>query len=277
MLKRLLSQSSYWIINKDLTLELGIETSLLLTHLIDCADMLNQPFYQQKEKIKETTGISERQWRKSMKILQDRNILTVVKRGNPAKNYYTIVEETIVDIINSALTSEAQMSLTSEAQMSPSSDAQMSLTKKVIKTNNQKKKKSQGVEGETTPEGLSVTSSTPDSKRRKGGFDKMMEIYPENKQKDIINGECIWNELSQSEKQEVMRHVVVYVKNTEPQFVKQIGKYMEARLWEGMKPKMNEKQKLENLGFEVIDCQSKNEYNSKDDDWLSAFEEITVK
>ena len=129
------------------------------------------------------------------------------------------------------------------------------ISSKVINNN------SQGVEGGTTPEGLSSTSSTPDSKRKKGGFDRLMEIYPKNKQRDIINAECIWNELPQSEKQQVMRHVVVYIKNTEPNFIKQIGKYMESQMWQGMKPKMNEKQKLENLGFEVIDCQGKNEYN----------------
>jgi len=117
MLKKLLSQSSYWIINKDLTKELGIETSMLLTHLIDCADMLDQPFYQQKDRIMNMIGISERQWRKSMKILQDKDILIVEKKGNPAKNYYTIVEESLLSILQNASSSEDHLSVSSEDQM----------------------------------------------------------------------------------------------------------------------------------------------------------------
>ena len=144
MLKQLLSQSSYWVINKNITYELGLEASLLLTHLIDCAEQFNQPFYQQKERIMKYTGLGERSWRKSIKILKDKNILSIEKKGNPAKNYYTLDEGEIYKMLNSASTSDAQTALTSEVQTASTrharnaltSDVQTALTKKVIKESN---------------------------------------------------------------------------------------------------------------------------------------------
>ena len=76
MLKKLLSQSSYWIINKDLSSKLGFEPTLLLTHLIDCADMLDQPFYQQRDRILKTLGWTEYQYKKSVKILKQYNLVS---------------------------------------------------------------------------------------------------------------------------------------------------------------------------------------------------------
>jgi len=138
MLKQLLSQSSYWVINKNITYEIGLEASLLLTHLIDCAEQFNQPFYQQKERIMKYTGLGERAWRKSIKILKDKNILSIEKKGNPAKNFYTLDEDEIYKLLNSASTSDAQSAFTRHARNALTSDAQSATTKKVIKENNKK-------------------------------------------------------------------------------------------------------------------------------------------
>jgi len=237
MLKQLLSQSSYWVINKNITYELGLEASLLLTHLIDCAEKFNQPFYQQKEKIMEYTGLSERSWRRCIKILKDKKILVVEKKGNPAKNYYTLDESEIYKLLNSASTSDAQSAFTRHARNALTRQAQNALTNKVIKESNKNKHIEEAnmvVEGGRTPDVSSTTSSTT-NKENNTGWQKFVELYPLNKQRDIIEASMIWNSLSQSEKQSVFRHSKAYIQNTEPQFVKQIGKYLQSNIWKNMK------------------------------------------
>jgi len=239
MLKKLLSQSSYWIINKDLTKELGIETSMLLTHLIDCADMLDQPFYQQKDRIMNMIGISERQWRKSMKILQDKDILIVEKKGNPAKNYYTIVEESLLSILQNASSSEDHLSVSSEDQMIA--------TKKVI---NKIKTTTSEDKGGRNPQDSSTTSLSITT-HDEGGWEKLIRLYPKDKMNDEITAIQKWNTLTQEDKQKVFRHIKVYIKNTEHQFIKQIGNYFREEPWSKMKPKKNKYE-----GMTVINNQS---------------------
>lgn len=230
MLKKLLSQSSYWIINKDLTRELGLETSLLLTYLIDCADMLNQPFYRQKEKIMKDIGITDHSWRLSMKLLQERNILIVEKKGNPARNYYTIVEGELLKIFNNRLTSDVEINTTS--------DVEINTTNKVInKINNNNNSEATNTEGGGTIEKSPTTSSV--LSLQDGGWEKVYSLFPDNKKKNYGNALIVWSGLSQSEKKQVIRHLTMYIKNTETQFIKQIDKYFNEGLWKNMKPKVD--------------------------------------
>lgn len=250
MLKKLLSQSSYWIINKELTSNLGIETSLLLTHLIDCADMLDQPFYQQKERIMKETGITDHQWRKSMKVLQDKGILLVEKKGNPAKNYYTIVEGVLLDLFNYRLTSDVEINTTS--------DVEINSTKKVI---NKVKTTTSEEEGGTTLDELSATSSS--LTHDEGGWEKLVRLYPKDKLNDEISAISKWNTLTQEDKQKVFRHLKVYIKNTEHQYIKQIGNYFREEPWTKMKPKRNKYE-----GLQVIDGKTKSKETLENEDFL---------
>lgn len=227
MLKKLLSQSSYWVINKELASKLGFEPTLLLTYLIECADMLDQPFYQQRDRILKTLGWTEHQYRKSVKILKDNNFISVEVRGIPPRNYWTINEGEIQSFFK-LNPHDISVKSTQPYKRDIHATKKRNIKQEINNNNNEV------VEGETTPEGLSVTSSTP-HKEKKSGWEKFVDLFPTNKQNGIIEGAIIWNELSQSEKQQVMRHVVPYLKNTEPTFIKQIGKYMESRLWEQMK------------------------------------------
>lgn len=252
MLKKLLSQSSYWVVNKQLTSELGIETSLLLTHLIDCADMLDQPFYQQKQRIIKEIGITDHQWRKSMKILQDRGILLVEKKGNPARNYYTIVERFLLDLFNNRLTSDVEINTTS--------DVENNSTKKVI---NKIKRTTSEVEGGTTPQELSATS--PTLTKNEGGWEKLIRLYPNDKLNDEISAISKWNKLTQEDKQKVFRHLKVYLKNTEHQYIKQIGNYFREEPWNKMKPK---RKKYE--GLTVINGENKSKESLENDKFFSS-------
>lgn len=241
MLKKLLSQSSYWVINKDLADKLGFEPTLLLTHLIECADMLDQPFYQQRDRILKTLGWSEKVYRRCVKKLKDNNLVSVEVKGMPPKNYWTINEREIHAIIETN-------SLDGGVKTTHPKESQNDATKK----RNNKKRNNNTNQGEKSvddnPSGV-VPPFSPDE-NKKGGWEKLVDLFPTNKQKGIIEGAIIWNELSQNEKQQVMRHVVPYLNNTQPNYIKQIGSYMESRLWQQMKtPTKSEKGTYKNTGM----------------------------
>ena len=58
-------------------------------------------FYCTREKIKYNTGLTETEQRTAIKKLKERNILTMVLKGIPAKTYYKINEDEILKIFSS--------------------------------------------------------------------------------------------------------------------------------------------------------------------------------
>jgi len=73
-----------------------------------------------------------------------------------------------------------------------------------------------------------------------GGYGKFLETFPTTKLKSIEEGLTIWDSLSQHEKKEVMRHTKVYIREMklkgQEKFIKNTYNYLQARLWEQMKP-----------------------------------------
>lgn len=100
--KKLLGKNASWNINKNLARKLGLETALLLTHFIDLSEVVFNGldrFYQQLERIKDELGLSEYSIKNSISTLKKLNVIDVVKVGMPAKNYYKLNHNAIVDLI----------------------------------------------------------------------------------------------------------------------------------------------------------------------------------
>jgi len=86
-----------------------------------------------------------------------------------------------------------------------------------------------------------VLSSKDNNKE--GGWEKVIGLFPPTKHNGLIEASIVWNDLTQKEKQSVMRHLNPYIKNTDEKFMKQIGNYFNERMWENMKPKVTGKDK----------------------------------
>lgn len=71
-------------------------------------------------------------------------------------------------------------------------------------------------------------------KETNDGFERFVELFPTNKRKGENDALVTWSGFSQAEKKQVMRHAVVYTKNTNPHFLKQIGNYIKDRDWENL-------------------------------------------
>ena len=100
-LKKLLGNNAHWSINKALYFELGFEATLLLQHLIDLEDSFfkGNEFFQQDERIGNDLNLSLHHVRKARNILVKKGILTCERKGMPAKYYYTINADIVIEIL----------------------------------------------------------------------------------------------------------------------------------------------------------------------------------
>ena len=104
-LKKILGTQAYWIVNKELAKKLGLGETLLLQHFIDLETLLadeGKPFYQQKDRILDKVPISKYKFTEYCKTLQKHDLLTIVKRGVPAKNHYTLSHDKIFNLLSTS-------------------------------------------------------------------------------------------------------------------------------------------------------------------------------
>ena len=104
-IKKILGTQAYWIVNKELSKKLGLGQTLLLQHFIDLETLLadeGKPFYQQKDRILEKVPISKYKFTEYCKTLQEHGLLSIVKRGVPAKNHYTLSHDKIFSLLSTS-------------------------------------------------------------------------------------------------------------------------------------------------------------------------------
>jgi hypothetical protein len=101
LIKNLIGDSNYWQLSKPLVKRLGHVPSLILTHLIDVAKYNNMPdeFYQQQSRIMNDLYLSEREVRGGIKVLVNHGVISVTKKGIPAKYFFTLDFNNIEEII----------------------------------------------------------------------------------------------------------------------------------------------------------------------------------
>lgn len=109
---KLLSSNGYITVNKHLIKLLGLHEAVLLGELCSEFDywesegkLVEGSFYATRNNIEENTGLSEHLQRKALDTLISHGIVSVVKRGIPATNYYTIDFDAILQLLNTLTTS----------------------------------------------------------------------------------------------------------------------------------------------------------------------------
>ena len=104
----LLASDNYFIVNKDLIKIIGLHETIILGELSaeykywKKEDKLteNGLFFSTQENIENNTGLSEYQIRQSINNLVNLNIIEIVKKGLPAKNYYKFNYSAVVELLN---------------------------------------------------------------------------------------------------------------------------------------------------------------------------------
>ena len=96
----ILSSDAHWNVNKKLAREIGLVPTILLMELIFCRKKYGEDeFWIQAERLCELVNIGDSQRRDGTKILVDKGFISVVKKGQPARFFYTIHDEKLSEFL----------------------------------------------------------------------------------------------------------------------------------------------------------------------------------
>lgn len=98
----LLASDNFIMYNKHIAKICGIEEAILLGAMCSYQKgFKNEEFYREQEKILDDTALTLYSLRKAMKTLQSLGILSIAKKGLPAKHYYKINSDVLAKCLSS--------------------------------------------------------------------------------------------------------------------------------------------------------------------------------
>lgn len=107
----LLANDNYIIVNKDIVKELGIIEAIILGEIASEYTYWNRRgmideegyFYSTIENIKENTSLSQYQQSNALNALADRGLVSVKRKGVPAKRYIKLHEEAVLNMFDNKI------------------------------------------------------------------------------------------------------------------------------------------------------------------------------
>ena len=105
-MKHLLSSSAFLVLNKELARQVGLKEAVLLADLISKEEyfiangMTDGWFFNTEANIEADTTLNSYNQRKCIKTLKKHNLIEVKRKGTPAKRYFKINEQQVLQILN---------------------------------------------------------------------------------------------------------------------------------------------------------------------------------
>ena len=105
-MKHLLSSTAFIVLNKELARQVGLKAAVLLADLISKEEyfiangMTDGWFFNTEANIEQDTTLNPYHQRKCLKTLKKHNLIEVKRKGIPAKQYFKINEEQVLQILN---------------------------------------------------------------------------------------------------------------------------------------------------------------------------------
>ena len=105
-MKHLLSSTAFIVLNKELARQVGLKEAILLADLISKEEyfiangMTDGWFFNTEANIEADTTLNPYHQRKCLKTLKKHNLIEVKRKGIPAKQYFKINEEQVLQILN---------------------------------------------------------------------------------------------------------------------------------------------------------------------------------
>ena len=122
--KQIILSGNYWVLNKTVMKELGLETAVILSVFADAEEMLGDKegwFFQTIETIEEITTLSRHKQNIAIKSLKDLGVLEQQNKGQPMKRYFRINYNKLTNLIESALHSSMSNSYNLKCEKSATS------------------------------------------------------------------------------------------------------------------------------------------------------------
>jgi len=97
-----LGLGSFWSVSKELTKKIGLQQAAVLKHFIDLQfNIFNgDEFFQQQERIMEEFKFGKTELSNIINNLNKLDLIKITKKGLPAKNYYFVNTDKIIEILN---------------------------------------------------------------------------------------------------------------------------------------------------------------------------------
>ena len=105
-MKHLLSSTAFLVLNKELARQVGLKAAVLLADLISKEEyfivngMIDGWFFNTEANIEKDTTLNSYHQRKCLKVLKDKGLIEVKRKGIPAKQYFKIKEGQVLQILN---------------------------------------------------------------------------------------------------------------------------------------------------------------------------------
>ena len=105
-MKHLLSSTAFIVLNKNLAKQVGLKEAVLLADLISKEEyfiangMTDGWFFNTEANIEKDTTLNSYHQRKCLKTLKNHNLIEVKRKGIPAKQYFKINEQQVLQILN---------------------------------------------------------------------------------------------------------------------------------------------------------------------------------
>lgn len=111
ILQKILGQSAFWIVNKEIAKNIGIEPAVLLADLIDKHSYFETRneldddgyFYNTSENIESSTSLNYHAQKRCLKTLNDVGYVETKLKGIPAKLHFKVVENKILIFLNTGI------------------------------------------------------------------------------------------------------------------------------------------------------------------------------
>lgn len=125
---KLLSTDGYITVNKTLIHNFGLHEAIMIGEL--CAEynywdslgkLENGSFFSTRQNIEENTGLNEHFQRKAFETLKESGIVTITKKGLPAKNYYKIDFTQLYTVLSTSATQDEELDV-NEIQINNNKD-----------------------------------------------------------------------------------------------------------------------------------------------------------
>ena len=109
---QLLAKENYIAYHKTLARLIGVDESILFGELCSMNNLYGDEFFCEQSKLMNDTCLTEYRIRNALKNLQKADLVSVVKKGLPAKNYYVLNENKLLELLECQSTSAIKFDTT---------------------------------------------------------------------------------------------------------------------------------------------------------------------
>ena len=199
---KLIASDSFLCINKCIAKAFGLDAAVLLAELASCYNYVeaqgglteDNMFFETVERIEENTTLTKYQQSKAVTVLEEAGVLYTVKRGLPAKRYFGINEEKLLEVVDH----KKSKNLTTGSEKTEPQDSQFfDPNNNRVNNNRESKNISNKESGSSAP----TTSTTEKPKQSKWTIEDTLNLINDSDLSEPLREKvCDWIQYKREEK-----------------------------------------------------------------------------